>query len=107
MTVAPPATATTAAPADRRSRSWLLIVALGTLLVVAGAVITYLMLSSTMGPAGMCGSVLDGLEVDRVGPCRQLLETQSMKAGLTGGGLGVVGLITAGVGFVVRSRSQA
>jgi hypothetical protein len=84
-----------------------MIVLVGAVLVVAGVVITYLMLSSTMGPAGMCGSVLDGLEVDRVGPCRQLLETQSMKAGLIGGGLGVVGLITVGTGVVVRSRSLA
>jgi hypothetical protein len=30
-----------------------------------------------------------------------------MKAGLIGGGLGVVGLITVGTGVVVRSRSLA
>lgn len=106
MTAAPPAAAAAGAPARTAGRSWLVVVVLGAVLVLAGVIITYQMLSTTMGPAGMCGSVLDSLEVDRVGPCRQLIESQSLKAGLTGGGLAVVGLITAGVGFVLRSRTR-
>jgi hypothetical protein len=105
MTATPPTTAP-GVPERSASRSWLLVVALGAVLVVAGVILTYLLLSTAMGPAGLCGSVLDGLETDRVGPCRQLIESQSLKAGLIGGGLGVVGIITAGIGFVLRSRSR-
>jgi hypothetical protein len=96
------ATATTVAPAAHRSGSWLMIVALGAVLVVAGVVITYLALNSSVGPAGYCGTGPGGLE----GSCDQL-RNLSMKAVLTGGGLGVVGLVTVGIGFVVRSRSQS